>query len=378
VAGAGAYDAAMPVYARYLLRTLAAPTLLALVAFAGAVWLSQSLRFVDLIVNKGLSVPRFVYLTSLLVPSLVLVVLPFAAFIGTLLGYQRLRSESELAIFRGTGLSDWQIARGALLLGLVFATASYGVALWLMPTAYRQFRELQFDIRQSVEAVSIQARVFTPITDGLTVYIAERTAEGDLADILVHDTREPGRTITLLAERGRLIRREGGPVLRLWDGSYQERDEEGALSIVSFAETAVELVRDEEPAVRRLKTRELYLGQLLDPPPSVADPDDRAQRIAEGHDRLAWPLVSLALPLVAATSILRHRAVRESSWRATTAAAAVAVAVAVASFTLLNLAKADPRLVPLLYAPPLVTIVACTVLLTGGRRRRAVPLDDPF
>ncbi len=366
----------MPVYARYLLRTLAAPTLLALVAFAGAVWLSQSLRFVDLIVNKGLSVPRFVYLTSLLVPSLVLVVLPFAAFIGTLLGYQRLRSESELAIFRATGLSDWQIARGALLLGLIFTLMSYAVSLWLMPTAYRQFRELQFDIRQNVSAVSLQARVFTSITDGLTVYIADRTAEGDLADILVHDTRERDRTITLLAERGQLIRGESGPILRLWDGSYQERDENGELSIVSFAETAVDLVGQQAPQARSLKTRELYLADLLNPAPAVENPDERAQRIAEGHDRLAWPLVSLALPLVAVTSVLRHRPVRESSWHATAAAAALAVAIALASFTLLNLAKTDLRLIPVLYAVPLGAVLVCVVLLVGGRRRASVPARD--
>ena len=367
--GIVAYDAAMPVYARYLLRTLAAPTLLALVAFAGAVWLSQSLRFVDLIVNKGLSVPRFVYLTSLLVPSLVLVVLPFAAFVGTLLGYQRLRGESELAALRACGLSDWQLARGAVLLGLVFTMLSYAVALWLMPTAYRQFREMQFDLRQNVEAISIQARVFTAITDGLTVYVAERKGEGDLGDILVHDTREPERTITLLAERGRLIRGDGGPILRLWDGSYQERGDDGALSIVSFEETAVELVDQAEPAARSLKTRELYLAQLLDPPPEIGDADERAQRIAEGHDRLAWPLVSLALPLVAAASVLRHRAVRESSWRAGATASLLAVAVAVGSFTLVNLAKTDLRLIPLLYAVPLVTIAGCAVALLHGPRR---------
>jgi lipopolysaccharide export system permease protein len=359
----------MPLYARYLVRQLIAPTLLALVAFAGAVWLSQSLRFVDLIVNKGLSVPRFVYLTSLLVPSLVLVVLPFAAFIGTLLGYNRLKGESEIGIFRATGLSDLQIARGAILLGLAFTLVSYAVALWLMPTAYRHFRDLQFDIRQSVSAISIQAQVFTPVTDGLTVYVAERTPAGDMADILVHDTRDPNREITVLAERGRLIRGEAGPILRLWDGSYQERGPAGDLSIVSFAETAVEVVGRQEDGERALKTRELYIGALLNPPPSVSDPDERAQRIAEGHDRLAWPLVSLALPLVAATSVLRHRQVRENGWSALAAGSVVAVAVAVGSFTSLSLVKADLRLVPLLYAVPLATILGCIVLLASGRRR---------
>jgi lipopolysaccharide export system permease protein len=260
---------------------------------------------------------------------------------------------------------------------LLFAVVSYVVALWLMPTAYRQFRELQFDIRRNVSAISIQAQAFTAITDGLTVYIADRRGDGDLADILVHDTREPERTVTLLAERGRLLRGDAGPVLRLWEGSYQERGEDGELSIVSFAETAVDLVGQQEEADRSLKTRELFIAQLLNPPASITDADERARRIAEGHDRLAWPLMSLALPLVAATSVLRHRAVRESAWRATAAGAAVAVGLALASFTLLNLAKADLRLVPLLYAVPLGSVLVCVALLVGGRRHPAVPAHEP-
>ncbi|MGH6913415.1 MAG: LptF/LptG family permease, partial [Geminicoccales bacterium] len=74
----------MKLYARYLLWQLTLPALLATLAFSGAVWLSQSLRFVDLIVNKGLPITTFLYLTLLLFPSLLLVILPFALFCAVL------------------------------------------------------------------------------------------------------------------------------------------------------------------------------------------------------------------------------------------------------------------------------------------------------
>lgn len=357
----------MPTYARYVLRQLAQPTLLALVAFAGAVWLSQSLRFVDLIVNKGLSVGRFIYLTSLLVPSLVLVVLPFAAFIGTLAGYHRLRCESELAIFRAIGLSDLQIARGAVALGLVFVLAGYAVSLVVMPSAYRHFRELQFDIRQSLSRISVEPRVFSAITDDLTVYVERRLGPGEYGDIIVHDTREDDRQVTLLAERGQLLKGERGPLLRLQNGSYHEQDAAGQLSIVRFRETSLDLVRGEEEAERSLKTRELHLGELLWPPASVDDPAERAERIAEGHERLSWPLVSLALPLVAATCVLRYRSVRDSGWQALSTATVIAVAIVVLSLVTLSLVKSDLRLVPMLYLVPTVPILGCLVLLARGR-----------
>ena len=357
----------MPLFARYILRQLTGPTLLALVAFSGAVWVSQSLRFVDLIVNKGLSVGRFLYLTALLVPSLVLVILPFAAFIGALVGYHRLRAESELSIFRATGLSDLQLARGALVLGLVFVLAGYAVSLVVMPTAYRHFRELQFDIRQSLSSITVQEKVFESITDGLTVYVEERHPSGALGDIIVHDTREPEREVTLLAERGQLLSGDAGPLLRLESGSYHERGADGRLSIVRFAETTVELARDAVPGPRAAKTRELFLPALLWPPASVDDPAERAVRIAEGHERLSWPLISLALPLVAATCVLRYRPVRDSGWRALTGAAVIAVGVVLAALVSLSFVKAELALVPVLYAVPALVIVACIVLLARGR-----------
>ena len=87
-------------YRLYLLRQLALPTLLATLAMSGAIWLSQSLRFVDLIVNKGVPATTFGYLTLLLFPSLLLVILPFALFCAALFVYHRLAVESEITVLR--------------------------------------------------------------------------------------------------------------------------------------------------------------------------------------------------------------------------------------------------------------------------------------
>ncbi len=359
----------MTVLTRYLLRQLLAPTLLALVAFAGAVWVSQALRYVDLIVNQGLSVVTFVYLTGLLVPSLVLVVLPFAAFVGALVGYQKLRAESELSVCRATGLSDLQLARGGLWLGILFMIASYGVGLYVMPTAYREFRGLQHELTRDVSTVAIQTGVFTSLVPGITIHVAERLPSGELGTLIVHDTRRDGGAVTLLAERGDLIRGSAGPILVLREGSYQERVPDGGLSVVYFDETTVDLVvGNGEVGDRSLKTREYFLGELLAASGEAADDRTRRQMVAEAHERLSWPLVSLALPMIAATCILRYRAVRDSGWPISLAASLLAILVVVLALTALSAVKANLALVPLLYAVPLVPIAGCLAILAGGRR----------
>src|SRR6202040_2398690 len=53
---------------RYMLRQCLSVMIFVTAALSAAVWLAQSLRLVDLIVNRGLSVALFVYMALLILP----------------------------------------------------------------------------------------------------------------------------------------------------------------------------------------------------------------------------------------------------------------------------------------------------------------------
>ena len=57
-------------FSTYIASHLFGPLLVVAFSFTGVVWLTQSLRFIDLIINKGLSFGLFLYMTVLLLPSL--------------------------------------------------------------------------------------------------------------------------------------------------------------------------------------------------------------------------------------------------------------------------------------------------------------------
>jgi lipopolysaccharide export system permease protein len=54
---------------RYMLRQLALGLLAVTCGLAALVWLTQSLRFIELVLDRGLSLAVFVKLTSLLLPA---------------------------------------------------------------------------------------------------------------------------------------------------------------------------------------------------------------------------------------------------------------------------------------------------------------------
>src|SRR6059058_2144820 len=106
---------------RYILRQCLGMMVFVTAALSAAVWLAQSLRLVDLIVNRGLSVEVFLYLAVLILPRFLDIVLPVGAFIAVLFVFNRLTSESELVVMRSAGLGSLALARPVFVLaGIAF------------------------------------------------------------------------------------------------------------------------------------------------------------------------------------------------------------------------------------------------------------------
>ena len=90
---------------RYILWQLLGPTVFVTVTLTGVIWLTQSLRFLDLIINRGLSAGDFFYLTLLLLPKILVLLLPISLFSATVYIYHRLKTDSEIVVMRAVGLS---------------------------------------------------------------------------------------------------------------------------------------------------------------------------------------------------------------------------------------------------------------------------------
>src|SRR6201746_2637216 len=117
--------------------------LLALVVATGGltalIWLTQSLRFIDLVVNRGLSFLVFLQLTSLLIPSFVAVILPITTYVVIQFVYQRMTSDRELTVMRAAGLSPWALARPALAVALLATLVGYVLSIWAVPASLNDF-----------------------------------------------------------------------------------------------------------------------------------------------------------------------------------------------------------------------------------------------
>lgn len=366
----------MSVIERYILRQLAVVAALVTLTLTLAIWLTQSLRFVELIVNRGLTLQSYLYLTLLLLPSFLSLMLPVALFTAVLFTYNKLIIDSELVVLRTAGLGPFQLARPALLLATVIVAIGYFLSLFLLPWSYRQFKDLEFNVRSDYSSVLLKEGTFNNITSGITVYIRSREPNGELQGILIHDNRVRDRTFTLLAERGRLAVTDEGPRVILVNGNRQQVDSDGKLSLLYFERYSVDLGRIGQAQQSRWREpRERYLHELLFPSNNPNDQAYATRLRAEAHNRLTSPMLGFAFTLVSLAALLSGEFNRRGQSRRVLAAIAIATMLQTTAIAGANALVRWPALTPMPYIGIAVAIGASLWWLLWPRRRtRLAPI----
>lgn len=360
-------------YTLYIIRSLLVSLLLIMFTLTGIIWLTQSLRFIDFIINRGLSMASFVYLSSLLLPFLLSITLPVATYSAVLFIYNKLIMDSELVVLKSVGVSRFGIGKPALIVGIIITLFSYFLSLYLLPASYREFKDMQVYVRNNYASVLLQEGVFNSPVKNLTVYIDGRTEDGLLKGLLVHDARNEKTPATMMAQEGRLVDTPSGPMFELLQGNRQEMDKEkGNLSLLYFDRYLLDLGGFvEEPGMRVREARERYLHELFFP--KDADASMHNQLRAEGHHRLIWPVYNMILTLLALSALLPGEFNRRGQWKRLLIASGVAVLLVIVGIMQANIMANAPFTVPIAYVFALVMVgLLCYLILRGKPKVPAV------
>lgn len=358
---------------RYMLRQTLIVMLFVAAAFSAAVWLVQSLRLIDLIVNRGLSVGLFLYLAMLIMPRFVDVVLPIAVFVAVLFIYNKLIAESELVVMRAAGMGSGALARPAILVGIVGMLCLYALSLYFTPLANRTFKDLQFEIRNRFASVLIQDGVFNTLSDQLTVYVKSRDSAGDLSSLLIYDTRDPQKPVTVFAERGALVNTPEGPRILMVNGTRQIRDQAtGRLSVLTFEKYTLDLAAlSDAPGVRERQSDERTIDELLQ---TDKDGQIPVQSIVELNMRIARPLAALTMAALPVACLLTGEFNRRGQSRRVLLAILAAFLFELMDVALENLAGRTGVAVALLYLNLLLPLMVSLWLLWRDDLRARPPL----
>lgn len=356
----------LPRLSTYVLGQMIGPTLLFAFLLTAVIWLTQSLRLLDLVINRGQSAPTFVYLTILILPSLLVIILPIAFFAGTLFALNKLNSDSELVVMSAAGFSRAQITLPVLLAAAIVMALTYLCGLYLMPAGQRAMKDKVVDIRADIGAALLNEGEFNTPASGLTVFIRELNSDGTIRGVMVHDNRNKKSPVTYLAVRGQLAQTPAGARLIMFDGTVEQSSHAGGqLTVLNFQRDVFDLDQFAGPArATDRATSERYLSELFSPDPKLM-PKLRNAYIAEGHNRLSQPLYCIAFALIALAAVLRGRRARGANALRLALAALGAAVVRIAGYGVQGLAVGSPSLVFLFYLIPLLGAAVALAVLAG-------------
>jgi lipopolysaccharide export system permease protein len=358
----------MPRLSLYVLRQLIGPTALLTFLLTCVIWLTQSLRLLDLVINRGQSATTFIYLTILLLPSLLVIIMPLAYFSATLYALNRLNSDSELVVMGAAGFSRAQLAVPVFIAAGIVMALTYLCALYLAPAGQRAMKDKVLDIRADIGSALLNEGEFNTPAKDLTVFIRALNSDGQIRGVFVHDNRNPKRPITYLAEHGVLAQTPAGARLIMFDGTIEQSARSGAqLSVLQFKSYVFDLDQFAGPrAATARASSERSLTELLWPPasPQITTKIRNTFR-AEAHNRLSQPLYCITFAMIVLAAILRGRRARGAYALRLVIAWLAGAALRIAGYGIPGLAAREPAFNILFYAIPLLGAAGAFLYIVG-------------
>lgn len=292
----------MNLLSSYIFKQVWGVTLALTLGLAMLVLLTQSLRFLDLMISAGASPGVFFQLMGLSLPRLVEIVLPIALAVGVLIVGLKLLGDQELTVMQATGTSPWQLTRPVLAAGTLAATLLAVLAFWATPASIATLAAQRQMIKAQFSLSLLQPGVFNFFGEDIMVYFDSRDDEGRLVNMILHDQRDKLRPYTLLAESGELI--SDGTIYRLHitNGRRQQLNQaRGIVDQLAFTQYEIELPKTIREVNKRWKEpNERTLPELLKPVIDPVDINNADDLRVELHRRLASPFLpfSFALPVL--------------------------------------------------------------------------------
>ncbi len=359
----------MSLITRYLLRHLVAVTLFVCVALTMVIWLTQSLKLLELIAASDAPPALFIILVLLTLPRFLEIILPLSLVTGVLFIYHTMIMDNELIVMRACGFNHFALAKPALVLAVVFTLIGFALTSYLSPRGYAEMQQMRQHLKSEYTAFLLRDGVFNTFGRNLTVYVRQRSPEGDLLGLMIHDARDSDKPpVTITAKRGRLVTDGEAPQIIVYDGMRQQVDarNDDSLTRLYFSRYTIEIkgFADQRPA-RWREASERTLLELFTP-----DMSNRADRLAAdeftaaAHHRIVSPFNALTYTIVALACLMLGSFNRRGQARKIVTAAATVVVLQTLNLALLSAAKEHLALIPVLYAVTFLPLLAGLFLMT--------------
>ena len=353
---------------RYILKRATGMFLATLLPLMAIVWTTQALTSVNLVTDSGQSIFAFMRLATLILPTIIPLILPFALVIGVAQTLTAMNADSELTVLNAAGASRMTIIRPILYLGVALSVLSFTVDNFVEPYSRTAVRKMIATAHADLLSSIVQENTFRKIGDGLYVQVASRRSGGVLHGIFVADSRDPAYELVYYAREGAVD--ESGTALVMKDGEVHRKLPDGNVSIIKFDSYAFDLTdmtKSAGQATIRAKDRDLPFLMNPDPkdPIYLKDPMSFEAELHRRFTEWIYPLLFALVALVVSSDARSHR---EARVHPMITALLTCLFIRWMTFYAANSAEESRPFILIMYLIPLITGYLAIQQLLGNRR----------
>lgn len=367
---------------RYLLSQLLALFGFFSLVLVAVYWVNRAVGLFEQLIGDGQSALVFLEFSVLTLPNVIRLVLPVSAFVAAVYVANRLTSDSELVVMQATGFSAFRLARPVAYFGLIVALMMLLLMHVLVPASRGSLAARTAEISQNVSARFLKDGQFLHPAAGVTVYIREVAASGELLDLFLADDRDAAARVSYTAKKALFVRAADGPKLLMVEGMVQVlQTGTQRLSVTRFADFTYDvagLIAVPGPQDRTMD--ELSTAELFAATDAVQREtgESHAALLFEAHSRIAQPFTATAAALIGFGSLLLGAFSRFGLWRQILVAIALLLAVQGLQTLTTGLGITREGGWMLAYVPPVLGIAIAAFELWLSQRPRRVGKPQPL
>jgi len=345
-------------------------------ALAGIIWLAQTLPLMEVIIDNGQSGFIFLEFATLILPNVLIVVLPISVFVSTMFAINRLFGESEMVVILAAGWRPTRIIRATIAVGLIVTAGMTVLLVILQPLSATRLAARVFEVRQDAIGTLLKEKQFLHPIDGITIYIKDSSKAGEIDGLFLHDQTDFANPVTYSATQALLL--QDGEELRLvmHQGVMQQYSiVDRTLNTIEFEKFVFDLsLLLGESGVRGRSPLEYGISDLLNPEKIIAEGGGHsaAAYLAEGHQKLALPILGLALPIFAFAMLMSANYRRTGLGGRIGLTGAIGIFVMGMTLMIKTWVISNPEFFLASYAPPLICLIIAAFLLSKNRLNRTL------
>lgn len=188
---------------RYILKNHAIPFIFANFILMAVFLLQFLMKFADKLVGKGLSAWVITKLIAYNLAWMVVLVVPMASLISTLMAFGNMSQNNEIAVLKASGVSLYKMLIPPLAASIVVSFLLIQFNNHIYPDANHQARILMQDISRKKPTLSLVPGVFSQDVQNYSILARSiDPVNNTLKDITIFDNSKPNVTTTVTAESG--------------------------------------------------------------------------------------------------------------------------------------------------------------------------------